>query len=310
MTKKFTGTHWGTYIHEVKNKKILFNYWKKDPNPSEFGLNFVSAAKDSLRIRQPHVRKGWLEKNKSLRGKDTYIPVSWENAISFAANELERVKLKYGNESIYAGSYGWASAGRFHHAKSQVNRFFNLFGGFSYSQQSYSYAAAQTLLPHIIGKSLYELLDDHTSWQALSKKTELVLMFGGMPLKNAQLSSGGVGKHTTEAGMKQCKNNGIKFVNISPQKTDSPSFLKADQIFIRPNTDTALMLSLAYLLIVNNTYDKSFIKKYTVGFGEFNKYVTGDKNNKPCTPEWASSITSISVKKINHLYEKIVTKKT
>ena len=256
MTKKFIGTHWGTYVHEIKNKKTLFKYWKKDPNPSEFGLNFVSAAKDSLRIRQPHIRKGWLEKNKNLRGKDTYVPVSWENAISFAAKELKRVKLKYGNESIYAGSYGWASAGRFHHAKSQVNRFFNLFGGFSYSQQSYSYAAAQTLLPHIIGKSLYELLDDHTSWQALSKHTELVLMFGGMPLKNAQISSGGVGKHTSEAGMKQCKNNGLQFVNISPQKKDAPNFLKADQIFIRPNTDTALMLSLAYLLIVINTYDK------------------------------------------------------
>ena len=191
---------------------------------------------------------------------------------------LEKGKTKIGNESIYAGSYGWASAGRFHHAKSQVNRFFNLFGGFSYSQQSYSYAAAQTLLPHIIGKSLYELLDDHTSWQALSKQTELVLMYGGMPLKNAQISSGGVGKHSTVAGMKQCKNNGVKFINISPQKTDSPNFLKADQIFIRPNTDTALMLSLAYLLIVNNTYDKSFIKKYTFGFEEFKKYVTGDKN--------------------------------
>jgi len=310
MTKKFTGTHWGTYTHETKNKKTRFNHWKKDPNPSKFGLNFVSTAKDNLRIRVPHIRKGWLEKNNSSRGKDTYIPISWEDAISFAANELKRIKLKYGNESIYAGSYGWASAGRFHHAKSQLNRFFNLFGGFSYSQQSYSYAAAQTLLPHVIGKTLYELLDDHTSWQALSKQTELILMFGGMPLKNAQISSGGVGKHSTESGMKQCKNNGIKFVNISPQKTDSPNFLKADQMFIRPNTDTALMLSLAYLLIVNNKYDKSFIKKYTFGFEKFKKYVIGDKNNKPCTPEWASSITGISVKKINYLYEKIITKKT
>ena len=273
MIKKFTATHWGTYVHETKKNISHFNYWKKDTSPSEFGLNFVSAAKDSLRIKQPHIRKGWLEKNTGVRGKDTYIPVSWEDAISFAAKELKRVKLKYGNESIFAGSYGWASAGRFHHAKSQLNRFFNLFGGFSYSNQSYSYAAAQTLLPHIIGKSLYELLDDHTSWQALSKKTELVLMFGGMPLKNAQISSGGVGKHTSEAGMKQCKNNGVKFVNISPQKTDAPNFLKADQIFIRPNTDTALMLSLAYLLIVNNTYDKNFIEKYTVGFEEFKKYL-------------------------------------
>ena len=168
MSKKFIGTHWGTYIHETKNKKRRLNFWKKDPSPSKIGLNFLNAAKDNLRIKQPYIRKGWLEKNKNLRGKDTYIPVSWEKAISLAAKELKRIKLKHGNESIYAGSYGWASAGRFRHAKSQLNRFFNLFGGFSYSQQSYSYAAAQIILPHIIGKSLYELLDDHTSWKALS----------------------------------------------------------------------------------------------------------------------------------------------
>ena len=35
-----------------------------------------------------------------------------------------------------------------------------------------------------------------------TKKTELILMFGGMPLKNSQISSGGVGKHSSAAGMK------------------------------------------------------------------------------------------------------------
>ena len=72
-------------------------------------------------------------------------------------------------------------------------------------------------------------------------------MFGGMPLKNSKVSSGGVGKHTTELGMKKCLNNGTSFINISPLKNDSPDFLKAQHISIRPNTDTALMLSIAYI---------------------------------------------------------------
>ena len=94
MTKKFISTHWGTYTHETKNKNRSLNFWKKDPSPSKFGLNFLSAAKDNLRIKQPYIRKGWLEKNNNLRGKDTYIPVSWKDAISIAAKELKRVKLK------------------------------------------------------------------------------------------------------------------------------------------------------------------------------------------------------------------------
>ena len=64
------------------------------------------------------------------------------------------------------------------------------------------------------------------------------------------------------------------------------------------------MLSLAYLLIVNDTYDKTFINKYTVGFEEFKKYVLGKKKNKPCTPKWASSITGIPEEKIN-VHEKV-----
>ena len=44
MIKKFTATHWGTYVHETKKNISHFNYWKKDTSPSKFGLNFVSAA--------------------------------------------------------------------------------------------------------------------------------------------------------------------------------------------------------------------------------------------------------------------------
>ena len=310
MSKKFIATHWGTYVQKGKGNNLKINYWTKDKNPTKFGLDFLNAAQDNLRITQPYIRKGWLENNKTKRGQDKFIPVSWDKAISIASDELLKVKKKYGNKSIYAGSYGWASAGRFHHAKSQLNRFFNLFGGFSYSTQSYSYAAAQTLLPHIIGKDIYGLLDDHTSWNALSKNTELIVMFGGMPLKNSQVSAGGVGTHTTKEGLKKCIKNRVKFINISPLKTDAPSFVSAKQIFIRPNTDTALMLSLAYLLIINNTYDKKFISKYTFGFDEFKKYVLGNNKNEPCTPRWASKITGIPEKGIINLYKIIIRKKT
>ena len=311
---KYIGTHWGTYeVKENKEKKIFLDYWDLDSNPTKFGLSLIDSATDNLRIKQPYIRKGWLEnKGKSdyKRGKDKFISVTWDDAFEIAANELLKTKETFGNSSIYAGSYGWASAGRFHHAKSQVNRFFNMFGGFSSSYQSYSYAAAQTLLPHIIGLDLYSTLEEHNSWNALSEDCELVVMFGGMPLKNSKVSSGGVGKHTTELGMKKCLNNGTSFINISPLKNDSPDFLKAQHISIRPNTDTALMLSIAYIMIKNNSYDKGFIKKYTSGFDEFASYVLGKKNNPPCTPEWASNITNIPIKEINSLADKIISKKT
>ena len=297
----------------MSEKNIKINKWSKDPNPSDFGLGFLESATDDLRINQPHIRKEWLkdrDNRKNLRGLDEFVAVSWKEAIDITAFELENIKNNFGNNSIYAGSYGWASAGRFHHAKSQLNRFFNLFGGFSSSLQSYSYAAAQTLLPHIVGHDLYSFLDEHNTWNTLENECDLIVMFGGMPLKNSQVSAGGVGKHTTEIALRKCIESGTKFINISPNANDSAKFLNAKQVSIIPNTDTALMLSLAYILIVSDKYDKKFIDRYTNGFNEFKSYVLGKNNNQPCTPEWASNITSIPVETIKWLGEEISKNKT
>ena len=49
-------------------------------------------------------------------------------------------------------------------------------------------------------------------------------MFGGMPLKNSQVSAGGVGTHN-KRGFEKCIKNRVKFINISPLKTDAPSFV-------------------------------------------------------------------------------------
>ena len=310
----YVSTHWGTYkVSQDRSNKIKLDNWELDSCPTEFGLGLADAAVDDLRIKQPYVRRGWLDskgKSDGKRGRDEFIAISWEEAFNLASTELVRVKNEYGNASIYAGSYGWASAGRFHHAKSQINRFFNLFGGFTSSYQSYSYAVAQTLLPHIIGLDLYSTLEEHTSWDALSEKCELIVMFGGMPSKNSKVSAGGVGKHVTEIGLKKCIDNGVNFVNVSPLKSDAPKFLQAEQFSIRPNTDTALMLSLAYIMIKENSYNKDFVKKYTVGFDEFSDYVMGRKNNAECSPDWGAKITGIPVDSINKLAEKIISNKT
>ena len=112
---KYIGTHWGTYeVKENKEKKIFLDYWDLDSNPTKFGLSLIDSATDNLRIKQPYIRKGWLEnKGKSdyKRGKDKFIPVTWDDAFEIAANELLKTKETFGNSAIYAGSYGWASAG-------------------------------------------------------------------------------------------------------------------------------------------------------------------------------------------------------
>ena len=95
------------------------------------------------------------------------------------AGELARVRDQHGNESIYGGSYGWASAGRFHHAQSQLHRFLNCIGGYTRSVNSYSLGASEVILPHVVGGA-GEVLRRATTWKAILEHTELVVAFGGM----------------------------------------------------------------------------------------------------------------------------------
>ncbi len=70
------------------------------------------------------VRKGWLEQGPDARrGADEYIAISWAQALDLAAKELQRVADSFGPQAVFGGSYGWSSAGRFHHAQSQCTGF-------------------------------------------------------------------------------------------------------------------------------------------------------------------------------------------
>ena len=139
------------------------------------------------------VRQGWLEGGPGCtdsRGQEPFVPISWDMALQLAADELERVRKQHGNTAIYGGSYGWASAGRFHHAQGQIHRFLNLLGGYVRSENSYSAGAAEVILPHVIAPK-DDVARYGTRWRDVVEQADLVVAFGGMPLKNAQLDAGG-----------------------------------------------------------------------------------------------------------------------
>ena len=117
--------------------------------------------------------------------------------------------------AIYAGSYGWGSAGSFHFPQGQLHRFLNLFGGFVRSINTYSHAAADVAMPYIAG-NFFRLLVEQASWQTIARHSELVVAFGGMPLKNAQVAYGGVARHRTREGLEACRQAGVEFLNIGP----------------------------------------------------------------------------------------------
>ena len=118
-----TASHWGAYWAKVRDGRVVgIAPFEKDQHPSPLAQSLAEAVYDGSRIFRPHVRQGFLQRgansDRSRRGAEPFVPVDWDTALSLAAKELQRVKTSLGNASILAGSYGWASAGRLHHAKS------------------------------------------------------------------------------------------------------------------------------------------------------------------------------------------------
>ncbi len=309
-----TSSHWGTYRAKVKNGKVSeLIGWEQDKDPSPIGLGILDVQHGPTRIDAPMFRKSWLEggpgNRNDLRGVDPFIEVSWKKAEQLVADELNRVRKKFGNASIFGGSYGWASAGRFHHAQSQLHRFLNCIGGYTRSKFTYSFAAAEAMIPHILG-SYRAYLDTCTSWNLIKEHTKLFVCFGGVPIKNGQICQGGTGHHYQKENLIDASNSGIEFVNISPLKSDLMDKVKGEWLASRPNTDTALMLGLAHTLHVENLSNKEFLNRYTEGFEVFLPYLLGANDGVEKSAEWAAEICDISANKIKKLARRMALNRT
>ncbi|WP_020696696.1 molybdopterin-dependent oxidoreductase [Reyranella massiliensis] len=307
--RTLTAAHWGVYEVEYDDagNATKLHPFSKDPDPSPIGLHMLSDEVSRLRVLRPSIRKSWLEKgpgaNPELRGQEPFVEVPWDEALDLLAGELKRVKETYSNRAIFGGSYGWSSAGRFHHAQSQVKRFLNCYGGFVRHQDSYSLGAARVLMPHIVA-SMEELMAMHTRWDVLAKECKLFVTFGGVPHKNAQINAGGATLHHVKGGLYAMREAGVRFVNVTPTAEDLDNGGDVEWLAIRPNTDAALMLALCHTLLAENLHDRAFLDRYTVGFDKFAATLKGKD------AAWAEKITGIPAHRIVSLAREMAATRT
>ncbi len=310
--KKLTASHWGIGVATVSGDRIIsVDGHETDPAASPINHNIPDSLHGNARVRRPAIRKSWLEGDRTAvpRGRDSFVEVSWDRALDVIVKELTRVRETHGNTSIFAGSYGWSSAGRFHHAQSQLKRFLNTQGGFVRSEGNYSYNAALGLLPYIVGP-FRQHVAQATRWSVIAEHSDLVVMFGGMAQRNTQVSDGGVSKHRMEGNLQACANAGVSFVNISPLRSDAPEILKADWLPTQPGTDTALMMGLAYTLLDEGLCDDRFLAKYTVGFDTIAAYLLGEADSQPKDADWAAELTGIEADKLRALARRMAAGRT
>ena len=301
-----TSTHWGDFVAEVSNGDVIaVRPADGDTNPSPIGQSLLDSQHRGCRIDQPYVRRGYLENpgrsDGSKRGSDPFVAVSWNEALDLAAEALSSTAANHGNEAIFGGSYGWASAGRFHHAQSQVHRFLNMFGGYTRSVGSYSTGTAQVIVPHVLGVPSLFLQTQSPTAEDVAKHTKLVVSFGGISMKNMQINQGGITNHTAASQLETWRSAGVDVVCVSPVRDDVADFLDADWWPVRPNSDVALMLGLAHTLHTENLHDRSFLQSHCVGYDRFSQYLTGTSDGVAKDADWAASLCEIDADQIRTL---------
>ena len=306
-------SHWGVFEAGWRDGRLVVEPHPGDPDPNPLLQNFPDALRHRARIAEPMVRRGWLERGPGKddrRGRDEFIPMAWDKVLDLLAGELARVRDTHGPGAIFGGSYGWSSAGRFHHAQSQVHRFLNTaLGGYVKSVNSYSAGASAVILPHFFGP-MEAVSRRNVTWEQIIEHSEIVVAFGGMALKNSMVASGGVSQHVERRSMVAAAARGCAFVNVSPLRDDLPVEARAEWLAPVPGTDTAMMLGMAHTLLSEGLHDRGFIERFCSGWAEFEAYLSGRADGVAKTADWAASICGLPAEQIAGLARRMAGKRS
>lgn len=250
------------------------------------------------------------------RGEGRFKRISWDEATTIIANELQRVINLYGNEAIYY-QYGSGTTGANLQGRTTCKRLLNLAGGFLDMHNTYSEAQLNRIQPFVFGQAGNIYGTEQQTLFAEIKNSDLVVMFG-QNLAETRMSGGGQIAEIYHA----LNQSGARVIIIDPRRTDSVTGFNAEWLPIRPGTDAALIAALGYTLIKEKLIDEDMLNKYTVGWSEetlpasalphssYKSYILGlGEDGIEKTPEWAEVLTQIPAARIRQLAREIAAAK-
>ncbi|EEV8179975.1 molybdopterin-dependent oxidoreductase [Escherichia coli] len=243
--KILTAGRWGAMNVEVKDGKIVSSTGALAKTiPNSLQSTAADQVHTTARIQHPMVRKSYLDnplQPAKGRGEDTYVQVSWEQALKLIHEQHDRIRKANGPSAIFAGSYGWRSSGVLHKAQTLLQRYMNLAGGYSGHSGDYSTGAAQVIMPHVVGS--VEVYEQQTSWPLILENSQVVVLWGMNPLNTLKIAW----SSTDEQGLEyfhQLKKSGKPVIAIDPIRSETIEFFGDNATWIAPNmgTDVALIV--------------------------------------------------------------------
>jgi anaerobic dimethyl sulfoxide reductase subunit A len=236
------------------------------------------------------------------RGSGQFERLSWDEALDHVAREMLRIRHRHGNASILDCSrsgnlsmlHGWGIP----------KRFMYKFGGCTelwsnMSCEAEIFAVRATFGAKAENKSAGREPTDYVN-------SKLILMWGWSP------ADGTFGTGTQQY-LKDAKRHGVRIVCVDPRRTRTSQLLADEHIFIKPSTDTAALLAMAYVIVSEGLHDQAYCDRYVLGFDEahlpsdapkgasYRAYLMGESDGVPKTPEWAAERCGIAAETIRRL---------
>jgi anaerobic dimethyl sulfoxide reductase subunit A len=243
------------------------------------------------------------------RGSGQFERISWDEALDTVAREMLRVRETYGNAAILDASRTGSQS--MLHGRVAAQRFLYMFGGCTDLWSNMSAEAEVFSIRMTYGENDYKRAGREPSDFVNSK---LILMWGWSP------GDGTFGTGTMQF-LKHAKKTGTKIICVDPRVTMTSKQLADEHIMIRPSTDTAALLAMAYVIVTNDLHDQAYCDRFVLGFDDahlpegappnasYKSYLLGLTDGQPKTPDWAAAITGIPAETIRRLAIEFATTK-
>ena len=298
-----------------------FNPWKMEARGKSFeprlkslippfSLAYKKRVYSSNRVLYPLKRVDFDpsgERHPENRGKSKYRRISWDEALDIIESEIRRIHENYGPYAILPQWGGHGETKVVHNPHGYPNALLNLMGGYTFevrnpdSWEGWHWGAMHAWGMPPVGQpqSANCMLD-------VARNSDLLLFWGCDP----ETTPWGIDGLAATRLCYWYSELGIDSVYICPDLNYGAAVHADKWIPIRPGTDAALQLAVAYLWITEGTYDKKYVATHTFGYDKFEDYVLGKEDGVPKTPEWASEKCGIApwtIKALAHQWAKLAT---
>ena len=239
------------------------------------GVVCSKVARYAERIHHPDRLTTPLRRTGDKGARDSFVPVSWDDALDITAQALAKAEQRDGPEAVwpyyYAGTMGLVmrdGINRLRHVK-------------RYSGQYNTVCVTLAWNGFIAGTGKLSGSDPREM-----AKSDLVVIWG----TNAASTQVNVMTHALEARRRR----GAKIVVIDTYRNTTAK--QADLfVCVRPGTDGALACAVMHVLFRDGHANRAYLERYTDCPGELESHLA-DRS-----PQWAERITGVSVDTIEIL---------